>query len=186
MYCCSTLWLIFCLPELLIACFLSFVWPSVHLLSVCKFSTFSSSSQNHWTSFNQTWHQESLGKVDSNCTNEEPRTLSRGDDNAIANIHVHWCDLNISFSRTTRSISSKHGNRDLYINIYKVYGSPMTQSIVVWGWPKFFQTRQLNEESDTSIMWRTSFRNIQWKSRYINNFYLYTFNIFRLAQPVNQ
>ena len=62
--------------------------PSVCLSvcpSVCKLFKFSSSSQNHWANFNQTWHKVSLDIGDSN---EGPRFSQRGDNNKTAKIRI--------------------------------------------------------------------------------------------------
>lgn len=46
--------------------------------SVCP--TFSTSSPDHWATFNQTWLKVSLGEGDSSfCYNEGPSPFSRGD-----------------------------------------------------------------------------------------------------------
>ena len=71
---------------------------SDHLSSIClsvclsvrlsvNFSNFSSSSQNHWANFNQTWHKASLGRGVQFCSKEGPRPFLRGDNYEIAKIN---------------------------------------------------------------------------------------------------
>ena len=63
--------------------------------------------QNHWPSFNQTWHKAFLGEGDSILFKSRPHPLSRRDNYEIAK---KIDDIKKNFlSRTTRPISTKLG-----------------------------------------------------------------------------
>ena len=60
--------------------------------------------QNPWTDFNQTWHKVSLGERSLFKCRAQPSSREE-----LAKIH--WRNLNIFFSRTTKPISTKLGTK---------------------------------------------------------------------------
>ena len=72
--------------------------------------------QNHWANLNQTWHNASLDKGYSSCSNVGSRPFSRMDNREIAKIHCQ--NLNI-FSRTAWPISTKQSLGEGDSNLFK-------------------------------------------------------------------
>ena len=56
--------------------------------------------QNHWTNFNKTWHNASLGEGPGiqDCSTEGLRPFPRGDNNEIAKIHCRRRILKIFYT----------------------------------------------------------------------------------------
>ena len=109
-YCttCPVMWrYFFSSPELkwklkwafLIACCVSSIIPSVN------FSHFQHLLQNHWTNFNHTWHETSLGGVDSNLFKWRAPPFERGDNSE--RVKLYWKYFKSLFSKNTGKISTK-------------------------------------------------------------------------------
>ena len=77
-----------------------------------NFSHFHLLLKNQWANFNQTSLKASFGNGDSSFLNERSRPFSRGYIYQIAKIH--WQNLKIFFSRTTKPISTKLGTSILW------------------------------------------------------------------------
>ena len=69
--------------------------------------------QNHWVTFNQTWHKSSLGEGDSSLLKRRTTSFPRGDYYEIAKIHGR--NLKIFFSRTTGPILTTFGTKHPWV-----------------------------------------------------------------------
>ena len=72
---------------------------------VINFSHFHLLLKNHWTNFNQTWHNTFLGEGDSSLFKWRALLLSKG--RYITKYRKYICHLEIFFSKTTEPISTK-------------------------------------------------------------------------------
>ena len=69
--------------------------------------------KNHWTNFNQTWHNASFGEGDSNLFKCRALSFSKGKNNKIVKIHLR--NLKIFFYRTSGQISTKLGTKHPWV-----------------------------------------------------------------------